>query len=152
MDFEQSTIGRTLARISANVRSPGRALRAVMVARRQMVLEAFATSGSSTGAPWSPLEPQYRAIQRAHNDSLVPLQTTARTGRLVPSFSGGPEHIFTLGDRQAVIGSRVPWAAHVARGGTNPMTGEQFQGRNPLRLGPAQVDELTGIFKRELAG
>lgn len=131
---------KKLARI---IQRPDEQLRHVVYPLRvKYYEEAFRSSGRSTGKAWAGLEPTYRMIQADVGDSLRPLVSSINP-KLEPSFSGGSGHIFRVNGNILEVGSSVPYASHVAEGGVNPMTGENFPGRNPAILSDAQVKELS---------
>ena len=114
----------------------------------------FNTGGAHGGPAWADFsgEPKYRAMKIALTGNAKPLLWGKYSeSQLAPSLvmASHPDHIFLVGRDGVLVGTTLPYARRLAKGGIGPF-GERFPGRNPVQIRPHQWRELTGMVRDEL--
>jgi len=111
--------------------------------------EKYDSAGSSEGTPWADYgaEPKYKAFKGAVLGDLTVLRWKGGDERLYPSLvsTRHPEHVFKVGQNKVEVGTAVPYAARIERGGKN-MFGEPAPARDIVGLGDRSVLRLVQLL------
>ena len=114
----------------------------------------FNTGGAHGGPAWADFsgEPKYRAMKLAITDNAKPLVWGKFSqSRLMPSLTQAshPDHLYGVARDGMLVGTTVPYANRLARGGIGPF-GERFPGRNPVQIQQRQWHEFAQMILKAL--
>jgi len=112
--------------------------------------QLFATGGASEGKAWAGYgaEPKYKAWKQAVLGDLTVLRWKGgKAERLYPSLVDprSPHHVFRKGSDGVTVGTSLPYADRLHRGGKN-MFGEAFPARPLVGLGARSTGRLAQLI------
>ncbi len=119
--------------------------------RRQ--IDLFRSQGRSEGVAWAgyQAEPKYKAFKQAVLGDLTVLRWKGgKSERLYPSLvdKRNSEHVYQVGSNAVVVGTKVPYADRLQRGGKNQF-GESAPGRPIAIMGDrsrAKLAQLLAVY------